>query len=151
MEDKQRKNKLSNTNRLLLIGGIVCVVAVIFIYFNATETNQNSLDKIDNHEIIKDADDLDQIVDGIHVRTGFVDAPGLMAVVNNCTSCHSSQLVLQNKMNKERWTSTIRWMQKTQNLWELGDNEDIIINYLVTNYPPKKKGQKGCTYQYRMV
>ena len=84
----------------------------------------------------------DEIVDGIHVRTGLVDAPGLMLVVNNCTNCHSAKLVTQNRMSKEAWLTTIRWMQETQNLWNLGKNEDSIINYLATNYAPKHKGRR---------
>ncbi|MDH7445142.1 monoheme cytochrome C [Aquimarina sp. 2201CG14-23] len=84
----------------------------------------------------------DTIENGIHLRTGLVEAEGLMEVVNNCTNCHSSQLVIQNRMSKERWIETIRWMQKTQNLWDLGGNEAIIVNYLVSNYPPPKKGRR---------
>ncbi|CAN0574547.1 unnamed protein product, partial [Ectocarpus sp. 12 AP-2014] len=30
----------------------------------------------------------------------------------------------------------------TQNLWDLGKNEAIIINYLVSNYPPKELGRR---------
>ena len=45
-------------------------------------------------------------------------------------------------MNKERWAATIDWMQETQNLADLGLNEEIIINYLVKNYPPSKKGRR---------
>ena len=86
--------------------------------------------------------DEDRIENGIHVRTGLVDAEGLMTVVNNCTNCHSSKLVTQNRMTTERWNATIRWMQETQNLWELGKNQDVIVNYLVTNYPPIAKGRR---------
>lgn len=88
-------------------------------------------------------DDFDKIENGIHLRTGFVEAEGMMEVINNCTNCHSSQLVIQNRMNEERWIATIRWMQETQNLWDLGNNEEIIVNYLVTNYPPQKKGRRA--------
>ncbi|MFS4492014.1 monoheme cytochrome C [Maribacter sp. 2308TA10-17] len=88
-------------------------------------------------------DDFDKIENGIHVRTGFVEAKGLMETVNNCTNCHSSELVLQNRMSKERWVATIRWMQETQNLWDLGGNEEIIVNYLVTNYPVMAKGRRS--------
>ncbi|MCM4163093.1 MULTISPECIES: monoheme cytochrome C [unclassified Arenibacter] len=87
-------------------------------------------------------DDRDKIENGIHLRTGLKDGEGLMTVVNNCTNCHSAQLVIQNRMNQERWVETIRWMQKTQNLWDLGPNEKVIVNYLVTNYPPKSKGRR---------
>lgn len=91
----------------------------------------NEIDEYDN-----------TIKNGIHIRTGLVDAEGLMTVVNNCTNCHSAQLITQNRMTAERWNETIEWMQKTQNLWELGSNQDIIVNYLVTNYPPIKKGRR---------
>jgi hypothetical protein len=87
--------------------------------------------------------DEDRIENGIHVRTGLVDAEGLMTVVNNCTNCHSSKLVTQNRMNTERWNATIKWMQETQNLWDLGRNQEVIVNYLVTNYPPKAKGRRA--------
>ena len=46
-------------------------------------------------------------------------------------------------MSKERWNATIRWMQETQNLWDLGDNQEIIVNYLVTNYPVEDKGRRA--------
>lgn len=92
---------------------------------------------------ITDEDDYDKIENGIHVRTGFIDAPGLMETVNNCTNCHSSKLVIQNRMNKEGWIATIKWMQETQNLWDLGKNEAIIVDYLVANYPPKEMGRRG--------
>mgnify|MGYP003690881497 FL=1 len=87
--------------------------------------------------------DYDKLENGIHVRTGFIDAPGMMVTVQNCTNCHSAKLVMQNRMNEERWKSTIKWMQETQNLWDLGENEAVIINYLVTNYPPKKLGRRA--------
>lgn len=56
----------------------------------------------------------DRIENGIHVRTGFVSDTGLMTVVDNCTNCHSAKLVTQNRMSKERWRATIRWMQETK-------------------------------------
>ena len=86
--------------------------------------------------------DEDRIENGIHVRTGLVDAEGLMTDVNNRTNCHSAKLVTQNRMSEERWNSTIKWMQETQNLWDLGKNQEIIVNYLVTNYPVKNKGRR---------
>jgi hypothetical protein len=86
--------------------------------------------------------DDDRIENGIHARTGLVDAEGVMTVVNNCTNCHSSKIILQNRMNTERWNATIKWMQETQNLWDLGKNQEIIVQYLVTNYPVTDKGRR---------
>ncbi|WP_010518979.1 hypothetical protein [Croceivirga radicis] len=87
-------------------------------------------------------DDFNAIEDGIHLRTGFIADDGLMTVVNNCTNCHSAKLVTQNRMTKEGWSATIKWMQETQNLWDLGDNEVIILDYLAKNYAPEKKGRR---------
>ena len=86
--------------------------------------------------------DPDRIENGIHVETGFVDAEGMMTVVRNCTACHSSKLILQNRMNADRWNATIKWMQQTQNLPDLGKNQEIIVNYLATNYPPVDTGRR---------
>jgi hypothetical protein len=91
---------------------------------------------------VETEDDFDKIENGIHVRTGFVEGEGLMTVVNNCTNCHSAKLVTQNRMNEEGWRATIVWMQETQNLWDLGKNEDIIVDYLATYYAPQKKGRR---------
>lgn len=84
----------------------------------------------------------DRIENGIHVGTGFVEGEGLTEVINNCTNCHSAKLVIQNRMTKEQWEASIRWMQETQNLWDLGNNEEIIVNYLATHYAPTKKGRR---------
>jgi hypothetical protein len=35
------------------------------------------------------------------------------------------------------WLETIRWMQESQNFWQLDDKtEDQILTYLAKNYPP---------------
>lgn len=94
-------------------------------------------------ELAAQAPETSEVVDGIHVQTGLIDAPGLQLVVQNCTTCHSSKLISQNRMNLAGWTSTIKWMQETQNLWDLGDNEETILAYLATNYAPTEKGRRA--------
>ena len=93
---------------------------------------------VSNTEVLADVRvDEDRIENGIHVRTGLKEAAGLMTVVNNCTNCHSSKLVIQNRMTEERWNETIKWMQKKQGLWELGDDQKITMypfNVFETNY-----------------
>lgn len=113
---------------------MVLIAAIVVFYVKGTEENER-YDDIGSK-------DPDRVENGIHVRTGLIDAPGLMETVNNCTTCHSAKLVMQNRMSKARWHATIRWMQETQNLWDLGDQEDIIVDYLVANYPPQKKGRR---------
>lgn len=75
--------------------------------------------------------------------TGLADDPNLQIIAANCTACHSAKLVTQNRATREGWRSMIRWMQKTQNLWDLGKNEDIILDYLAKNYAPENKGRRA--------
>ena len=126
---------------LLMLSGIV-TITIMYLMTDPTLSlfKKPSLEK--EYVIAQVEEDEDRIENGIHVRTGLIEAEGLMEVVYNCTNCHSSKLVIQNRMNKERWIATIRWMQETQNLADLGLNEEIIVNYLVTNYPPVKKGRR---------
>lgn len=92
--------------------------------------------------IVEAPEDPDLIENGIHMRTGLLEAEGMMSVVTNCTSCHSAKIITQNRMSAERWNETIKWMQETQGLWDLGGNQEIIVNYLVKNYPPTSKGRR---------
>ena len=118
---------------LIVICALVLIVAIIGIYFiDKDEKEYSSLPEAEP----------DKIENGIHLRTGLIAAEGLMETVNNCTGCHSAKLLTQNRLSKEGWVSAIRWMQETQNLWDLGQNEEIIVNYLANNYPPEHKGRR---------
>lgn len=75
--------------------------------------------------------------------TGFINGNYKMLVVANCTGCHSAKLVTQNRASKEGWLNMIRWMQETQNLWPLGENEEKILEYLSTNYAPQDQGRRA--------
>lgn len=75
--------------------------------------------------------------------TGFIEGNYKMLVVANCTGCHSAKLVTQNRASKEGWLNMIRWMQETQNLWPLGENEEKILEYLSTNYAPQDQGRRA--------
>ncbi len=142
---KSEKNKqnFKSPYRLLISGFLLLVLllAVIFYFYDKAETtlfdtSNNEIEYVDIEE------DIGKIENGIHVRTGFIEAEGMQQVINNCTNCHSAKLVTQNRMSKEGWTATIRWMQKTQNLWDLGENEGVIVDYLAKNYGPINKGRR---------
>jgi len=77
------------------------------------------------------------VENGIHVQSGLVYANGFEEVRANCTICHSAKLVTQNHASREGWKEIIRWMQKTQGLTDLGAQENIILDYLATNYAPQ--------------
>ncbi len=143
-QDNFRKQVKSFYSILVVSFAMVLLIGVLGVIYMMDPSVFSSKKDTPNSEVVdvNPDDDWDKIENGIHLRTGFKDGEGLMTVVNNCTNCHSAQLVIQNRMNEERWIETIRWMQKTQNLWDLGDNEKVIVNYLVTNYPPKSKGRR---------
>lgn len=142
-----------NKNFLRSIRAVYQVIVLTFVLVLATSAlmvmyvidPQLSAFRSEEEKTIAEAPpaaDPERIEDGIHVRTGLKDGEGLMTVVSNCTSCHSAKIIMQNRMSAERWNSTIKWMQETQNLWDLGENQEVIVNYLVTNYPLQKKGRR---------
>lgn len=85
-----------------------------------------------------EAEVIDAVVDGVHTINGLADGVGYLEVLTNCTGCHSAQLVTQNRGDRARWEQIIRWMQETQGLWNLGEKEPVILDYLATYYPPEE-------------
>lgn len=75
--------------------------------------------------------------------TGLVMAAGWEVVRNNCTACHSAGLVTQNSGSRNYWLGLIRWMQATQNLWQLDSaTEKTILDYLSTHYGVKEGARR---------
>lgn len=73
----------------------------------------------------------------------LVQEEGWQLVRDNCTECHSSQIIVQNSGNREVWKSRIEWMQASQGLGELGaELEDSILDYLATNYGQKASSRR---------
>jgi len=121
-----------------------CIVGLIFVgvlYFANNPSSFSTKSTDEKSIVIPDVADT-EIVSGIHVATGFKEGTGLTQVIENCTNCHAAALVTQNRMSREGWVATIRWMQKTQNLWDLGENEALIVDYLATHYAPEEKGRR---------
>jgi hypothetical protein len=127
-----------------VVGFLLLMGALFFFIRNETakSTTTKTVESSDYVEVPEE-DDFDKIENGIHLRTGFVEGDGVMLVVQHCTSCHSAKLVTQNRMSKEKWLATIRWMQETQNLWDLGLNEEPILDYLSTYYAPNEVGRRA--------
>ncbi|MFX0557103.1 monoheme cytochrome C [Maribacter sp. CXY002] len=124
---------------LILVCALGLVVGIGFHYFNSPKETL----EIGNEESNIEIEAVEGVVDGVHVATGLVNAKGLNQVITNCTTCHSSKLIVQNRMGKEQWNATIRWMQETQGLWDLSESQEIIVDYLITNYPPLQKGRRS--------
>ena len=141
-EEEVRKSIAQVYHLMLTLFALFFVVTGFVLFYTYNPNFFTATPEIETLVSIPVEIDEDRIENGIHVRTGFIEAEGLMTVVNNCTNCHSAQLIIQNRMNTERWNATIKWMQETQNLWDLGGNQEIIVNYLVTNYPVIDTGRR---------
>ncbi|NNC50348.1 MAG: monoheme cytochrome C [Flaviramulus sp.] len=143
-EEDFRKGIKEIYHKLMLFFSLF-IIAGAFLLLYVLNPNLNVFNAKENNYVETPVIELDEdrVENGIHVRTGLISADGLMIVVNNCTNCHSAKLVTQNRMNKERWNATIRWMQETQNLWDLGKNQEIIVDYLVANYPVEVVGRRA--------
>lgn len=85
----------------------------------------------------------DEVENGIHLPTGLVYAEGFDWVRGTCTACHSAKLITQNKASRAGWLEMIRWMQATQGLWDLGDKEKTILDYLAKHYAPEEVGRRA--------
>lgn len=75
--------------------------------------------------------------------TGLAVAPGWEDIRTHCGGCHSFGLITNQRANREGWRDMIRWMQRTQNLWELPpESETRILDYLAENYAPRTLRQR---------
>ncbi|MEM6513011.1 MAG: hypothetical protein AAF660_08370 [Pseudomonadota bacterium] len=61
----------------------------------------------------------------------------------HCGGCHSLELVTSQRGDRAFWLKTIRWMQKTQNLWAIPpEQEALILDYLATHYNEEERGRR---------
>jgi hypothetical protein len=73
----------------------------------------------------------------IDSESGMVNDANLMMVKSQCTACHSSKLILQHRFTRAGWQERIRWMQKYHKLWDLGESEKVVLDYLEKHYGPQ--------------
>ncbi|MEM7573785.1 MAG: hypothetical protein AAF433_12830 [Bacteroidota bacterium] len=128
---------------------VSCTIALFYLIFQPSLSKWSDTEiKIVEHaspntQALVKEEDSDRVVDGIHLETGLIYAEGFDMVRGTCTACHSAKLVTQNRATKEGWTQMIRWMQQTQGLWELGESESTIVNYLAKHYGPQEVGRRA--------
>ncbi len=80
----------------------------------------------------------------IDPASGLVKAGPWELVRANCSACHSTRLVTQQRANKTQWLDLIRWMQKEQNLWKMPPQiEASIVDYLATYYAAPKSQRRA--------
>lgn len=86
----------------------------------------------------------DMMVHEVDKDSGLIMAPGWETVRGNCTACHSAKFITGQRGDRKTWESMIRWMQRTQGLWQIpSETETIILDYLASNYPPDKASRRA--------
>ncbi len=130
---------LAGLAALLVVLVLTAMVSVLLLYSEPKWLTVSEKPKLPTEDPIALEEEIREC---IHVPTGFIAGEGLQLVIGNCTNCHSAKLVTQNRFTKEGWTNVIRWMQETQGLWDLGSNEEEIVNYLAKHYAPEARGRR---------
>ncbi len=81
----------------------------------------------------------------------LVEDTGDVFVRAHCGACHSLSLVTAQRGDREFWLKTIRWMQRTQNLWPLPEEQEVLIlDYLARNYNESEWGRRPSLRQSLM-
>lgn len=91
---------------------------------------------VESYQPVSDNEAKTDTTRGLDPSTGFVIADGIELMRAHCTGCHSSRMITQYRATREVWLDKIRWMQRTQNLWDLGEAEPKILDYLAKHYAP---------------
>lgn len=123
----------------LLVFGLFFLIGISYA------CSDSSTETIPVSEEISDVseEDWDKVENGIHVRTGLAHDANFPLIQANCLNCHSSKLITQNRATREGWLQMIRWMQESQGLWDLGENEPFILDYLAEHYAPEETGRRA--------
>ncbi len=79
----------------------------------------------------------------IDPTSGLIIAEGWELASAHCGACHSYKLVTAQRGDARFWRSTIRWMQRTQNLWMIPEaQEQVLIDYLAAQYNETDWGRR---------
>lgn len=144
--NEKRESTLGTLVMVLNFTVLICLLSFGYLLFGNYIANWTKKTPIATNSALhksKSEDDFDKVVNGIHLQSGLVYAQGFDVVRGTCTACHSAKLVTQNRASREGWEQMIRWMQKTQGLWDLGTNEPIILDYLAAHYAPEEIGRRA--------
>jgi hypothetical protein len=65
------------------------------------------------------------------------DGPHRDEVFYLCTPCHSSRLIRNQAMSRERWDETLTWMSERHGMPELrGGERERVLDYLAAHLGP---------------
>jgi hypothetical protein len=56
-----------------------------------------------------------------------------------CTSCHSTQIIMQQGMSRKKWDETLTWMVEEQGMQPMPpDLRETVLDYLAAQFPPAR-------------
>ena len=145
MIDSRKDKVLAEVQEHLKVftrGIYVLVIGVMALVYYILNPSILVFDVPEEQPLVQVEAPLPEYENGIHLATGFKEGENLQLVINNCTSCHSAKMVTQNRATRDGWKTMISWMQETQNLWDLGENEPLILDYLAKYYAPEESGRR---------
>ena len=59
-----------------------------------------------------------------------------------CTACHSSRLIRNQAMSRERWDETLTWMSERHGMPKIeGEERERVLDYLTAHLGPVAKGE----------
>ena len=140
--EEQERILVSKAARMSGVLGFLVSACLLVWFVDYVLPAEKLLAKIYVESEVSNSAEYSKIENGIHVQSGLIAEEGYETVLGTCGSCHSMKLVTQNRASEEGWKDIIVWMQETQNLWDLGENEAIIVGYLGKHYGPKKQGRR---------
>lgn len=73
----------------------------------------------------------------------FPEGPHRDDVFYLCTACHSSRLVRNQAMSRERWDETLTWMSERHGMPELeGEERAHFLDYLTAHFGPAAESEQ---------
>ncbi len=134
---KRLKGLLGKASAFIVLILVISLGMLLILWIQTPSENEGNvgIEELTETDSLKLSSDLDG--KERDPETDLVIGEGFEIVKGHCTACHSSALVIQNKFTREGWKAKIEWMQETQGLWELGESEPIILDYLAKHYAPE--------------
>lgn len=111
----------------------VCALFAVGTYLWLVPEKPESINLTITEQVSEKADDN---------HFGLPKTEGFELIKGQCSGCHSLKLVAQNKLTRQGWKDLIVWMQREQNLWDLGELEKPILDYLEAHCSPTQRGRR---------
>ena len=128
------KRLIKQTNRLGWLIILVCIVT-IWLLMGAPGTDYKQKTIASAPQIEEEDFPLDSSMIGqIDSESGMIIDTHWELTKVTCNQCHSPKLFTQTRATREGWKEMFIWMQETQGLWDLGESEPKILDYLSKHY-----------------